>query len=109
MSFQDILGWSYAPFVRDWSGFLAPVSIKEVFNSGSTIPVKFQLTDNSAGKTDLVATLAVDGTPVGTFRYDAAADQYIYNLSTTGMAPGTHTLTMTCDDGQSRHATIRLK
>jgi hypothetical protein len=43
------------------------------------------------------------------FRYDPLAKQYIFNLSTKPMAPGTHLLRIDLDDGQQHDVTISLK
>jgi hypothetical protein len=40
------------------------------------------------------------------FRYDAAAGQYVFNLSTKSLSAGTWSLKMTLDDGTS--STIRI-
>ncbi len=96
-----------------WSGALPPITAdnRTSFRLGSTVPVKFQLTGDSAGVTDAVVKLYV--TRVGdetadevapesnaapddgnTFRYDPTSDQYIYNLSTKGLTAGTYLLTL---------------
>jgi len=87
----------------DGTFFLQPINAdgSSIFKLGSTIPVKFRLTGASAGITNLAAHLAVakvsnavtgsyvEATATGaansgdTFRYDAAAKQYVFNLSTT--------------------------
>ncbi|HYP52904.1 MAG TPA: DNA/RNA non-specific endonuclease, partial [Pyrinomonadaceae bacterium] len=89
----------------NWSGVLQPVNAdgSSVFKLGRTIPVKFQLTGASAGLTNAVARLYVarlsdnvagaeseaDSTSNATtgnlFRYDASANQYVFNLDTGGL------------------------
>jgi hypothetical protein len=93
-----------------------------VFKAGSTIPVKFQLTDQngnlvadadaSAIAAACQATLSVTAGSAATgpvdetvdtaapnsgfcFRYDPTAHQFIYNLGTKGMTTGGYTLTAT--------------
>ena len=90
-----------------------------VFKIGRTIAVKFQLflVDGVTPVSSAVATIAVnkvsDGTPsdvnedvVSTvpnqglnFRYDAAAQQYIFNLGTSGWTAGTYRITVSLEDG----------
>ena len=80
-----------------------------MFKLGSTVPVKFQLTDaNGAYISTAAATIALQKysgeEPVGDpldatstsgadtgslFRYDGTASQYIYNLSTEALSKGT--------------------
>jgi hypothetical protein len=94
-----------------------------------TIPVKFRLTGGSAGITNLVAHLtltkltdnpeghvieAVSTAAADTgnqFRYDASANQYIFNLSTSSsnMSTGTWLLTIDMHDGVLRTVEISLK
>jgi hypothetical protein len=98
-----------------------------VFKSGSTVPVKFALTDESAGITTLAATLSyarissgIVGSDIETtstaaattgnlFRYDAAAGQYIFNWSTKGLKPGTYRLFINLGDGVPHTVDIGLK
>jgi hypothetical protein len=95
-----------------WSGFMQPINTvanmgtaykQSIFKIGSTVPVKFQLTEASAGITDgnfylkYIRTGNGDGigesevvaTSTGNtgtqFRYDATAGQYIFNWSTKGI------------------------
>jgi len=96
-----------------FQGFLEPVnmppSAMSVFKQKSTIPVKFKLLDAATGApvSNAVATIwgekVAQGAPSGvnepiystqpdggnTFRYDPAAGQYIFNLSTRNLASGT--------------------
>jgi len=90
-------------------GFLSPLVTKGTFKAGTTIPVKFQLTDyygNYVSTT--VAKISVDGKDASSsgnsnylnyFVYDLTASRYIFNLSTKGMVKGTHTIAVTLDDG----------
>jgi len=109
-----------------FSGFLPPLKVKgkqqtPQFKAGSTIPVKFQLTDNNGNYlSTATAWIWLDskenkGTSSGrankdnNFRYDAASNQYIFNLSTKGLAKGPHTIYVTLDDGTSYNVKITLK
>jgi PKD repeat protein len=122
------------PVAYSWSDFLQPIDApdanrvsKSVFKAGSTVPVKFKLTGDSAGITDLAATLLyakVSDGIVGTdleavstaaattgnlFRYDSASGQYIFNWSTKGLTPGAYQLSVNLGDGVSRTVIISLK
>jgi VCBS repeat-containing protein len=55
-----------------------------------------------------VASLNVDGTKVGSFSYDSTNTWYIYNLATSSMTTGSHTLTVVLDDGTTHAITITL-
>lgn len=113
----------------NFGGFLPPISNDggTVFKLGSTVPVKFRLTDGSgAGVSTAVAHLALqlmsDGLPSGTpidatasgaadtgnlFRYDGT--QYIFNLSTTGLTTGVWQLQAILDDGTAHTVLIGAK
>jgi lysophospholipase L1-like esterase len=113
-----------------YSGLLQPVNADgtSIFKLGSTIPVKFALS-NAAGApvgsavanlTVAKVTNAIDGTYVeavstaaattGTlFRYDTTGQQYIFNLSTSGLSKGTWNLKVTLDGGSSYTTIISLK
>ena len=98
-----------------------------IFKRGSTIPVKFRLTGASAGITTLVARLytakitnGVTGTVVeaesnvpcdggNTFRYDASARQYVYNLATKSLITGTWLLRVDLGDGVDHSVRVSLK
>jgi hypothetical protein len=43
------------------------------------------------------------------FRYDASGQQYIFNLSTSGLSKGTWNLKVSLDDGSSYTTRISLK
>jgi hypothetical protein len=105
-----------------FSGFLPPLGPGPTqFKTGSTIPVKFQLTDYYGNYiSDAVAQIwVVSSTNPGTssgssnngnyFRYDPTNNQYIFNLSTKGMSPGTYTIFVTLNDGTTYSISITLK
>lgn len=110
--------------------FLPPIALPpdapRVFKAGSTIPVKFQLflADGVTPVSTAVATIQVakissgvpDGVPVevlstvaneGTnFRYDAAAQQYVFNLGTRNWTAGSYQITVSLDDGSQIKAVV---
>jgi hypothetical protein len=109
-----------------FSGFLPPLKVKGKqqtlqFKPGSTIPVKFQLTDNNGNYlSTATAQIWVDsksslGKSSGrankdnNFRYDTTSNQYIFNLSTKGLAKGSHMIYVTLDDGTTYSVNITLK
>jgi hypothetical protein len=118
-----------SPQPYEWSGILQPIDAdgSSVFKLGSTVPVKFRLIGASAGITNLVANLSVakvtsfvTGTDIeavstaaattgNAFRYDAATDQYIFNLSTKSLSKGTWRLSIDMHDGVARFVNISLK
>jgi predicted acyl esterase len=113
-----------------FGGLLQPINPdgSSIFKLGSTVPVKFALTDADAAKTGgATATLSiakisdsVEGTFVeavstsnatsgSLFRYDASGQQYIFNLATKGLEKGTYSLKVTLDDGTSYTTHISLR
>ena len=112
-----------------FGGFLPPIpgDGSGVFKLGSTVPVKFQITDaNGVSVPTAVAQLTVQmlsgGAPVGTpidatppgsadvgnrFRYDGS--QYIYNLSTKPLSAGAWQVQVHLDDGTVHSVVIGLK
>jgi hypothetical protein len=113
----------------NFSGFLPPIPNdgSGVYKLGSTVPVKFQLTDaNGAVVSTAVATLAVQmfsgGVPLGVpenatppgnadignaFRF--SSPQYIYNLSTKPLMQGTWQIQASLDDGTVHTVFFGLK
>ena len=99
--------------VYNFIGFLPPLSPagedSGTFKAGSTIPVKFQLTDYYGNYiSNAIAKIYVDSSYIGDFRYDPTNNQYIFNLSTGGFSTGTHTITVILDDGTQYSTTITL-
>ncbi|HLM57306.1 MAG TPA: DNA/RNA non-specific endonuclease, partial [Pyrinomonadaceae bacterium] len=109
------------------TGVLQPINAdgSSVFKAGQTIPVKFQLTGASAGITGasivlLVAKVsnnvvgteeAADSTSNATegnlFRYSDG--QYIFNLDTKELTPGTYQLRIDAGDGVPHTVMISLR
>jgi hypothetical protein len=112
-----------------WSGLLQPINAdgSSIFKLGSTVPVKFALTDASAGVTnavarlfysktnnnvvgtDLEATTTVSASTGNLFRYDTTTRQYIYNWSTKGLTTGTYQLKIDLVDGTTHTVSVSLK
>jgi hypothetical protein len=108
-----------------WSNLLAPVQAGGTYKAGKTIPIKFQLTGASAGVTNAVIRLLIYkvsnnvlGDPVDVESNSAAttgnlfrfADgQYIFNLDTSAMGPGTYQLQVDMGDGVLRAVNISLR
>lgn len=125
-SFQDNAAYTFL-------GYFKPLlnDGTSLFQSGRTIPVKFQLTaSDSSFVTDAVANIQVYrvvATPTGTvdmsvdtlpsgssntgslFRFDPVANQYIYNLSTKGYSSGTYLLRTTLNDGTMHDVNFSIK
>jgi hypothetical protein len=112
-------------------GFLQPIlnDGSRVFKLGSTVPVKFQLTDTTG---DVVSTAIgtvtvqqfsgsapvndpLDGVSSGGsnsgdfFRYDSTSGLYIFNLSTQPLPTGTWQVQAHLDDGSVHTVMIGLK
>jgi hypothetical protein len=120
---------STCPATYAWSGVLQPVNAdgSSVFKLGSTVPVKFALTGDSASITTLQATLFVakisnsivgtDGEAVSTsaattgnlFRYDPTSGLYVFNWSTKGLSSGTYQLRIDLGDGVLHTVILGLK
>jgi len=113
-----------------FGGIVQPINPdgSSIFKLGSTIPVKFQLRDaNGNFVSTAVARIYAakisdqivgnEMEPVSTsaattgnlFRYDGAANQYIFNLSTKSLSKGGWQLRIELDDGTSQLVTISLK
>ena len=96
---------------------LPPIANRNDFYGGSTIPVKFQLTDTAGHPVSTAtATISVDGaSPLppntgNTFSYSASDQVYHYNLSTKPYSAGpgspSHTITITVNGGPSETFTV---
>ncbi|GLZ29823.1 hypothetical protein Lesp02_20130 [Lentzea sp. NBRC 105346] len=123
----------YQVQLYDFGGLLQPINATgtpSVFKAGSTVPVKFQLR-NAAGALVQsrtapqwlvpvrggLMTAPVNETAVtdasttdGVFRWDATAQQYIYNWQTKGLSAGyNYRIGLKLDDGQTAYVTVGLK
>lgn len=123
--------------VYRWDGFLQPINdtahqvgtSTSIFKAGSTVPVKFQL-KNSAGTVVQAVTAPVwigpakgstTSAPVdetaytaaadtsSTYRWDATAQQYIYNWKTPSTGGNYYQIGVKLDDGQTYYVTIGLR
>ena len=112
-----------------WSDVLQPINADgtSIFKRGSTIPVKFMLTGAAAPITTLGARIYVAQVSNGvmgseleaastsaadsgnTFRYDASAGQYIFNLNTKGMTQGTWQIRIDLLDGVTHVVPVSLQ
>lgn len=93
-----------------FGSFLQPIPLPvSTFEGGSTIPVKFKLTDAAGvNVTTAVATVSVNGGPsLGTATYDG--EQYRFNVSTKGLPPGPLTISVTLDDESIHSVSVTLK
>ncbi len=114
--------------VYNFGGVLQPIKDGSIFKAGSTVPVKFQLTDaqgkfistanatihyakssNQVFGDNLEAVSTSAATSGNNFRYDSSSNQYVFNLSTKGLTAGTYQLTITLDDGTKQKVVIGLK
>lgn len=111
-------------------GILPPIREdgSSIFNSGSTVPVKFRIADAngnyvSTAIANLTYQLITDevlgtieeavstsaATDENTFRYDSTDNLYIFNLATVGMNTGAYQLNVNLDDGTVHSVRISLK
>ncbi|RYG23438.1 HYR domain-containing protein [bacterium] len=108
------------------SGFLQPINAdgSSVFKFGSTIPVKVKISptvtdavirlyyakvSNSVVGSDVEAVSTSAADTGNQLRYDATADQYIFNLNTKALEAGTWQLKLDFGDGVLRTVNISLK
>lgn len=113
----------HATYGFSFGEFLSPLH-KDTFKAGSTIPVKFRMTDGSGNfVSNAVVQIWVDGlknpgvssgssNTENYFRYNSASNQYMFNLNTKntqGMSVGSHTILVTLDDGTTNEVTINLE
>ncbi|OGW55564.1 MAG: hypothetical protein A2Y81_05575 [Nitrospirae bacterium RBG_13_43_8] len=119
------------PATYQFLGFLPPIENEgnSIFNIGRTVPVKFQLKDESGifafGGTarltlqeyveDMPVGEPLDATPSGDantgneFRYDTVDNLYIYNLDTKPLSVGKWNLIVTIEDGDRYEIFIQLR
>jgi lysophospholipase L1-like esterase len=97
------------------------------FRAGSTVPIKFTLTDAVGERLDdVAATLSytklgdatsatVEALPPAQahtgnqFRYDAGAGQYVFNWGTRGLAAGLYELSIDLGEGSPRTVLVSLR
>jgi len=113
-----------------FGGISPPVNAdgSSIFKFGSTIPVKFQLTDaagnfvtnavaklylikinNGVSGTDIEAASTSAATTGNLFRYNLTDNQYIFNLATKPLSIGTWQIKIELDDGTSKYVNISLR
>jgi hypothetical protein len=102
--------------VYNFGEFLPPLVINGqgngLFKAGSTIPVKFQLTDyygnpvSTASGTASINTSPAASAPI---RYDVYTQQYIANLKTPKGVTGAYIVTVNLDDGTSPTIGVTLR
>jgi len=116
--------------VYKFGGILPPINSdgSSIFKLGSTVPVKFQLTDADGNfVTNAVATIWVKklsngvlpgemeavstsaATTGNLFRYDSTSNQYIFNLATKLLSKGNWRITIDLGDGTLNYVNINLK
>jgi hypothetical protein len=114
--------------VYSFDGFTNPVTLDKPFKLGSTIPVKFLLSDGCGGAvSNAEANISLvqlnSGEPAGDpidgttnvpdssniFRYVIEDSHYIYNLSTENLSSGTWRINVTLDDGKVYSVDIGIK
>jgi hypothetical protein len=111
----------------DGTFFAQPINPdgSSIFKAGSTVPVKFSLTGASAQITNLAARISVarisngitgsyvettsNAAPDGGSLFRYSSGQYIYNLSTKGMATGTWSIRVDLGDGVPHAIVVSLR
>jgi len=98
-------------------------------NFGNTVPVKFQLFDSTGAVVrDAIATISVTqipgsgspppqpptdlgqgSQPLNTFKFDSTNNQYVFNLYTGVLAPGTWQIKTSISDGSAHFVEIKLR
>ena len=120
-----------------WDGFLQPINdtahqggFESFFKLGSAVPTKFQLkkADGTVVQASAAPTFSRSAAPVScdtqvapenldadtgssgsSFRWDATAQQYIYNWSTKGLKAGEYRVYSSLDDGTKQFVDICLQ
>ena len=109
------------------SGFLAPLDLARSFKLGSTIPVKWQLSDagghviNTLGAVTTIQAVpnsacsgqgdgtAVDAGTSGNSGLRTDGSQFIFTWQTRGLAGGCYNLAITLDDTTTHSVVVSLK
>jgi hypothetical protein len=124
--------------VYSWAGVVQPINgggtlntfsdDTSLFKLGSTIPVKFELTGDSADVTNATASISVSRvsssiqagavsegrqpktTPSSgsAFSYDSTSDQYVFNWSTKRLQVGTYRLSINLGDDTTNQVQVSL-
>ena len=107
--FEGSTGAVAQKVIYKFAGFWEPTPNAE-FNGGSTIPVKFTLTDfNGAYVSVAVAEVSVNGGPtLGIARYSLSGNQYVFNLQTRELPLGDLVITVSLDDGTTHTVKVKL-
>lgn len=110
-----------------FSGFLAPLDLARSFKLGSTIPVKWQLSDagghviNTLGAVTTIQAVpnsacsgqgdgtAVDAGTSGNSGLRTDGSQFIFTWQTRGLAGGCYNLAITLDDTTTHSVVVSLK
>jgi parallel beta-helix repeat protein len=119
-SFINSYGTASQVVTYKFSGFLAPLNSNLAMALNRTVPVKFLLTDyNGAIISNLNAVTSLQvldssgsdvlaGAGKTGLRYDATANQFVYNWQTKGLPAGTYTVTLALADGRTYTKAVQL-
>jgi hypothetical protein len=103
-----------------WSGFLPPVANGKVQQAGSTIPLKWMLTNaqNAAvGSLSSFVSITIQGCTGGTYPFATPGNSgltysngvFQINWQTKGLAAGCYNVLLGVDDGTTKATTVQLK
>jgi hypothetical protein len=110
-----------------WSGFLSPVADAKVYQAGSTIPLKWTLSNAQGvlagnvssfksldlstvpGCVDSGDGLALDLTSPGSTGLTYVNGMFQFNWQTKGLAAGCYKVTLGLDDDSTRSTILQLK
>jgi hypothetical protein len=121
-AFAGVGGATISPAFAS-TGLLSPISENRAFKQGSTVLIKWQVSDpsgNPVTSLSAITSLTVSGPSGMTTLYPDDNNssgntglrnddgQYVYNWNTKGFPIGSYTITVTHDDGGSLSQTIML-